>query len=122
MSQLIFTLLLLLLTNKVISKPYHEWQVRETPVNIMTDVINDLGVNLLNCYNDYNYNDGNIAFSSTGLAFVLVALYEAAAGNTRHQIHALMGLPQDRRVTRIGLRDIHRRLRVSFFFLCVLML
>ncbi|XP_057331887.1 mucin-2 [Microplitis mediator] len=111
MSQLIFALLSLLLTNKVISKPYNEWRVRETPVNIMTDVINDLGVNLLNSYDNYNHNDGNVAFSPTGLAFVLVALYEAAAGNTRHQIQGVMGLPQDRRVTRIGLRDIHRRLR-----------
>ncbi|XP_011296953.1 uncharacterized protein Spn85F [Fopius arisanus] len=78
------------------------------PVNIMTDVINDLGVKLLDCYMEHS---GNIAFSPTGLAFVLAALYEGSAGRTTRQIAQVLALPRDRRVTEIGLRDIHRRLR-----------
>ncbi|XP_015126005.1 uncharacterized protein LOC107047716 [Diachasma alloeum] len=78
------------------------------PVAVMTDVINDLGVSLLDCYME---QPGNIAFSPTGLAFVLTALYEGSAGRTSRQIAQVLALPRDRRVTEIGLRDIHRRLR-----------
>ncbi|XP_063978659.1 uncharacterized protein LOC135163284 [Diachasmimorpha longicaudata] len=78
------------------------------PVDTMTDVINDLGVNLLDCYIS---QPGNIAFSPTGLAFVLAALYEGSAGRTSRQIAQVLALPRDRRITEIGFRDIHRRLR-----------
>ncbi|XP_043276421.1 uncharacterized protein Spn85F isoform X2 [Venturia canescens] len=78
------------------------------PVDVMTDVVNDLGAKILDRYLD---NTGNVAFSPSGLGFVLVALYEGAAGSSSREISDVLGLPRDRRVVRIGLRDIHRRLR-----------
>ncbi|KAK0094418.1 hypothetical protein PV326_010921 [Microctonus aethiopoides] len=81
---------------------------RQRPVDIMVDVVNDLGIKLLDCYME---RPGNIAFSPAGLAFVLAALYEGSAGRGNRQIGHILGLPRDRRITRIGLRDIHRRLR-----------
>lgn len=74
---------------------------------MITDVVNDLGVKILQQYSMH----GNVAFSPTGVAFVLVALYEGSAGRGNQQIVEAMGLPS-RDVTRIGFRDIHRRLRV----------
>lgn len=84
---------------------------QDRPVQVMADVINNLGVRMLDCYVE---QPGNIAFSPTGLTFVLAALYEGSAGRGNRQIGHCLGFPRDRRVTRIGLRDIHRRLRVSF--------
>ena len=83
---------------------------RGRPVDIMTDVLNDLGVSVLDRYIE---NVGNVGFSPSGLGFVLVALYEGSAGSSSRQISDVLALPHDRRITRIGLRDIHRRLRVS---------
>ncbi|XP_014486900.1 PREDICTED: serine/threonine-rich protein adg2 [Dinoponera quadriceps] len=77
------------------------------PVDVITDVVNDLGVKILQQYS----NHGNVAFSPTGVAFVLAALYEGSAGRGSQQILDAMGLPANRDVTRIGFRDIHRRLR-----------
>ncbi|EZA54909.1 Glutamate receptor delta-2 subunit [Ooceraea biroi] len=54
---------------------------------------------------------GNVAFSPTGVAFVLAALYEGSAGRGNKQIAKAMNLPLNRDITRIGFRDIHRRLR-----------
>nr|XP_012146790.1 PREDICTED: location of vulva defective 1-like isoform X1 [Megachile rotundata] len=81
--------------------------VPHRPVDIITDVINDLGVRILQQYTSH----GNVAFSPTGVAFVLAALYEGSAGRGRQQIADALGLPRDRDITRIGFRDIHRRLR-----------
>ncbi|XP_029056392.2 flocculation protein FLO11-like isoform X2 [Osmia bicornis bicornis] len=81
--------------------------VPHRPVDIITDVINDLGVRILQQYTAH----GNVAFSPTGVAFVLAALYEGSAGRGRQQIADALGLPRDRQITRIGFRDIHRRLR-----------
>ncbi|CAD1481297.1 unnamed protein product, partial [Heterotrigona itama] len=81
--------------------------VPHRPVDIITDVINDLGVRILQQYTAH----GNVAFSPTGVGFVLAALYEGSAGRGRQQIADALGLPRDRHVTRIGFRDIHRRLR-----------
>ncbi|XP_020296768.1 uncharacterized protein LOC109861501 isoform X2 [Pseudomyrmex gracilis] len=78
----------------------------QRPVDVITDVVNDLGVKILQQYSMH----GNVAFSPTGVAFVLVALYEGSAGRGNQQIVEAMGLPS-RDVTRIGFRDIHRRLR-----------
>lgn len=82
--------------------------VPHRPVDIITDVINDLGVRILQQYTAH----GNVAFSPTGVGFVLAALYEGSAGRGRQQIADALGLPRDRDITRIGFRDIHRRLRV----------
>ncbi|XP_006620359.1 uncharacterized protein LOC102678858 isoform X2 [Apis dorsata] len=81
--------------------------VPHRPVDIITDVINDLGVRILQQYTVH----GNVAFSPTGVGFVLAALYEGSAGRGRQQIVDALGLPRDRDITRIGFRDIHRRLR-----------
>lgn len=83
--------------------------VPHRPVDIITDVINDLGVRILQQYTAH----GNVAFSPTGVGFVLAALYEGSAGRGRQQIADALGLPRDRDITRIGFRDIHRRLRVT---------
>ncbi|CAK9807914.1 Zan [Anthophora quadrimaculata] len=81
--------------------------VPHRPVDIITDVINDLGVRILQQYTAH----GNVAFSPTGVGFVLAALYEGSAGRGRQQIADALGLPRDKDITRIGFRDIHRRLR-----------
>ncbi|XP_017891465.1 uncharacterized protein LOC108631811 isoform X2 [Ceratina calcarata] len=81
--------------------------VPHQPVDIITDVINDLGARILQQYTAH----GNVAFSPTGVGFVLAALYEGSAGRGKQQIADVLGLPRDRDVTRIGFRDIHRRLR-----------
>ncbi|KMQ91986.1 glutamate receptor delta-2 subunit, partial [Lasius niger] len=87
---------------------YDPWYRADTqrPVDVITDVVNDLGVRILQQYSAH----GNVAFSPTGIAFVLAALYEGSAGRGCQQIAEVIGLPP-RDVTRIGLRDIHRRLR-----------
>lgn len=89
---------------------YDPWYRGETkrPVDVITDVVNDLGVKILQQYSSH----GNVAFSPTGVAFVLAALYEGSAGRGSQQILDAVGLPANRDVTRIGFRDIHRRLRV----------
>ncbi|XP_029675160.1 probable maltase-glucoamylase 2 isoform X1 [Formica exsecta] len=87
---------------------YDPWYRADTqrPVDVITDVVNDLGLKILQQYAAH----GNVAFSPTGVAFVLVALYEGSTGRGYQQIAEAIGLPS-RDVTRIGLRDIHRRLR-----------
>lgn len=80
------------------------------PIYVVTDIINELGVRILQEYGDTG-NVGNVAFSPTGIGFVLVALYEGSAGPGNEQIAHVLGLPRDKDITRIGLRDIHRRLR-----------
>ncbi|XP_014606975.1 PREDICTED: uncharacterized protein LOC106788324 [Polistes canadensis] len=81
--------------------------VARRPVDVVTDIVNDLGVRILQQYN----NIGNVAFSPIGVAFVLAALYEGSAGGGSRQITDALALPHDRDITRIGFRDIHRRLR-----------
>jgi len=90
----------------------HPWYRTDTerPVDVITDVVNELGVRILQQY----LTRGNVAFSPTGIAFVLAALYEGSAGRGSQQIAEAIGLPTNRDVTRIGFRDIHRRLRVRF--------
>ncbi|KAG5340159.1 ILEU inhibitor, partial [Acromyrmex heyeri] len=87
----------------------HPWYRADTerPVDVITDVVNELGVRILQQY----LTRGNVAFSPTGVAFVLAALYEGSAGRGSQQIAEAIGLPVNRDVTRIGFRDIHRRLR-----------
>ncbi|CAB0040639.1 unnamed protein product [Trichogramma brassicae] len=80
------------------------------PVDVMADVINDLGVRILQQYVD----TGNVAFSPAGLGFILAALYEGTAGRGRQQIVDALALPRDRNVARMGMREIYMRLRVSF--------
>ncbi|XP_076759097.1 uncharacterized protein LOC143428259 [Xylocopa sonorina] len=81
--------------------------VPHRPVDIITDIINDLGVRILQQYTSH----GNVAFSPTGVGFVLAALYEGSAGKGRQQIAGALGFPRDSDIIRIGFRDIHRRLR-----------
>uniref|UniRef100_A0ABD2WEF0 Serpin domain-containing protein n=2 Tax=Trichogramma kaykai TaxID=54128 RepID=A0ABD2WEF0_9HYME len=77
------------------------------PVDVMADVINDLGVRILQQYVD----TGNVAFSPAGLGFILAALYEGTAGRGRQQIVDALALPRDRNVARMGMREIYMRLR-----------
>ncbi|XP_046819000.1 uncharacterized protein LOC124424233 isoform X1 [Vespa crabro] len=81
--------------------------VARRPVDVVTDIVNDLGVRILQQYS----NLGNVAFSPIGVAFVLAALYEGSTGGGSHQIAEVLALPHNRDITRIGFRDIHRRLR-----------
>jgi len=96
--------------SSVFAYRYDPWYRADTqrPVDVITDVINELGVKILQQYSTC----GNVAFSPTGVAFVLAALYEGSAGRGGQQIAEAIGLPVNRDVTRIGFRDIHRRLRV----------
>ncbi|XP_026828433.1 uncharacterized protein LOC105279640, partial [Ooceraea biroi] len=88
---------------------YDPWYRADTlrPVDAITDTVNDLGMKILQQYTAH----GNVAFSPTGVAFVLAALYEGSAGRGNKQIAKAMNLPLNRDITRIGFRDIHRRLR-----------
>ncbi|KAH0948077.1 hypothetical protein HN011_004572 [Eciton burchellii] len=88
---------------------YDSWYRADTlrPVDAITDTVNDLGIKILQQYTAH----GNVAFSPTGVAFVLAALYEGSAGRGSKQIAEIMELPLSRDFIRIGFRDIHRRLR-----------
>lgn len=81
-----------------------------TPAEVMVDLTNDLTNRLLHYHSILNRN--NFAFSPTALVSVLVALFEGSAGNTAEELRHVLQLPNNRDVTRVGYRDIHRRLRV----------
>lgn len=82
------------------------------PVEIMVDATNHLGLKILNLHSNMNKN--NIAFSPCGLMSVLVALYEGSAGRSTIELKESLKFPNERDIVRVGVRDIHRRLRVSF--------
>jgi serine protease inhibitor len=82
------------------------------PVELMTDATNHLGFTILELHARLNKN--NIAFSPCGLMSVLVALYEGTGGRSGIELREALEFPTERDVVRIGMRDIHRRLRVSF--------
>ncbi|XP_016973730.1 uncharacterized protein LOC108040671 [Drosophila rhopaloa] len=84
-----------------------------TPAEVMVDLTNDLTHRLLHYHSILNRN--NFAFSPTALVSVLVALYEGSAGNSAEELRHVLQLPNNRDVTRVGYRDIHRRLRTYFF-------
>nr|NP_649965.2 serpin 85F [Drosophila melanogaster]AAF54473.3 serpin 85F [Drosophila melanogaster] len=84
-----------------------------TPAEVMVDLTNDLTHRLLHYHSILNRN--NFAFSPTALVSVLVALFEGSAGNTAEELRHVLQLPNNRDVTRVGYRDIHRRLRTYFF-------
>ncbi|XP_018308139.1 pheromone-regulated protein PRM7 isoform X2 [Mycetomoellerius zeteki] len=102
-------LIVILQLSSAFAYRYDPWYRADTqrPVDAITDVVNELGVRILQQY----LTRGNVAFSPTGVAFVLAALYEGSAGRGSQQIAEAIGLPANRDVTRIGFRDIHRRLR-----------
>ncbi|XP_028045080.2 cell wall protein PRY3 [Monomorium pharaonis] len=102
-------LIVILQLSSAFAYRYDPWYRADTqrPVDVITDVVNELGVRILQQYTTH----GNVAFSPTGVAFVLAALYEGSAGRGSQQIAEAIGLPANRDVTRIGFRDIHRRLR-----------
>jgi serine protease inhibitor len=82
------------------------------PVEVMVDATNSLGFKILNLHSNLNKN--NIAFSPCGLMSVLVALYEGSAGRSTIELKEALEFPNERDIVRVGVRDIHRRLRVSF--------
>lgn len=57
-------------------------------------------------------NENNIALSPYGAASVLVALGEGIRGFAVKEIHESTHIPLDISVVRVGLRDIHRHLKV----------
>jgi serine protease inhibitor len=81
------------------------------PVELMVDATNQLGSKILHLHSTLNKN--NIAFSPCGLMSVLVALYEGSAGRSAIELKEALAFPRERDIVRIGVRDIHRRLRVS---------
>ena len=84
------------------------------PVELMVDATNHLGFTILDLHSRLNKN--NIAFSPCGLMSVLVALYEGSGGKSAVEIKEALRFPRERDIVRIGMRDIHRRLRVSCLF------
>lgn len=81
------------------------------PVELMVDATNSLGATILDLHSRNNKN--NIAFSPCGLMSVLVALFEGSAGKSAIELKEALNFPHERDIVRIGVRDIHRRLRVS---------
>jgi serine protease inhibitor len=81
------------------------------PVEVMVDATNHLGFKILDLHSNLNKN--NIAFSPCGLMSVLVALYEGSGGRSKIELKEALDLPNERDIVRVGVRDIHRRLRVS---------
>jgi len=77
----------------------------------MVDATNHLGFKVLNIHSSFNKN--NIAFSPCGLMSVLVALYEGSNGKSKIELKNALEFPNERDIIRVGVRDIHRRLRVS---------
>lgn len=83
------------------------------PVEVMVDATNHLGFKILNLHSGFNKN--NIAFSPCGLMSVMVALYEGSAGRSKIELIEALHFPRERDIIRVGVRDIHRRLRVICF-------
>jgi serine protease inhibitor len=81
------------------------------PVELMVDATNHLGFKILNLHSNLNKN--NVAFSPCGLMSVLVALYEGSSSRSTIELKESLQFPNERDVVRVGVRDIHRRLRVS---------
>ena len=81
------------------------------PVELMVDATNHLGFNILDLHSQLNKN--NVAFSPCGLMSVLVALYEGSNGKSALELKEALKFPRERDIVRIGIRDVHRRLRVS---------
>lgn len=85
------------------------------PVVTMVDITNRFAFKTLSYHSIGNQN--NIAFSPCELGSVMIAVYEGCYGRSAFEIYRAMELPWDLEIIRIGYRDIHRRLRVRFFFL-----
>lgn len=85
------------------------------PVELMVDATNHLGIKVLNLHSSQNKN--NIAFSPCGLMSILVALYEGSTGKSNIEIKEALGFPAERDIVRVGVRDIHRRLRVNIIII-----
>jgi serine protease inhibitor len=81
------------------------------PVEVMVDSTNHLGLKILELHSNSNKN--NIAFSPCGLMSVLVALFEGSSGRSTIELKEALEFPNERDIVRVGVRDIHRRLRVS---------
>lgn len=80
------------------------------PVEVMVDATNNLAFRILHLHSMLNKN--NIAFSPCGLMSVMVALYEGSSGRSKIELIEALHFPTERDIIRVGVRDIHRRLRV----------
>lgn len=65
---------------------------------------------VLQIHNEHNEN--NIAISPYGAFSVLAALSEGLQGDSFHEILHSARIPHDKQLIRVGLRDIHRHLKV----------
>ncbi|CAO1346580.1 unnamed protein product [Diamesa serratosioi] len=83
------------------------------PVELMVDATNHLGFRIL--FQHTNLNKNNIAFSPCGLMSVLVALYEGSNGRSTIEIKQALDFTNEKDIVRVGIRDIHRRLRSYFY-------
>ncbi|CAO1322185.1 unnamed protein product [Diamesa tonsa] len=83
------------------------------PVELMVDATNHLGFKVLFLHTNLNKN--NIAFSPCGLMSVLVALYEGSNGKSTIELKQALEFPNEKDIVRVGIRDIHRRLRSYFY-------
>ncbi|XP_012552764.1 serine protease inhibitor 34 isoform X1 [Bombyx mori] len=88
------------------------WDTGRTPLAHMVDVTNEFGLKVLAEHNFLNEN--NIAFSPYGLMGILVALYEGVDGESSYQLQRAIQLPWNRKIMRVGFRDIHRTLKTYF--------
>ncbi|XP_055377858.1 glia-derived nexin [Condylostylus longicornis] len=84
-----------------------------TPAEIIADTTNNLAYRII--YHHSISNRNNFAFSPTSLISVLIALYEGSYDRSYSELQSFLGLPEIKDTSRIGLRDIHRRLRTYFF-------
>lgn len=64
-----------------------------------------------------NNEDNNLALSPYGALGMLIVLGEGLQGEALHEIQHAAHLPTDLSVVRVGLRDIHRHLKVRIFLL-----
>ncbi|CAH1989878.1 unnamed protein product [Acanthoscelides obtectus] len=91
----------------------HPKERKLLPQEVMVEVTNRLGLELLAIHNENNEN--NIALSPYGALSVLVILGEGLQGDAVREIQDAAKLPNDISVIRVGLRDIHKHLKSYFF-------
>lgn len=56
---------------------------------------------------------GNFVFSPYGATSVLCVLNEGASGMSAVQLSTTLNLPKDIELVRVGMRDLHRHLKVK---------
>nr|CAI5826006.1 unnamed protein product [Callosobruchus analis] len=91
----------------------HPKERQHLPQEVMVEVINGLGLQMLAIHNENNEN--NVALSPYGALSVLVILGEGLQGEAVREVQDAAKLPNDISVIRVGLRDIYKHLKAYFF-------